>query len=273
MSGEERLTGMETRANMSRANGEPVLEVRELSKSFGAVVAMTDVSISLHRGEILGLIGDNGAGKSTLLECIAGRFQPDSGSIWVDGELVEFKDPMEARNVGIETVHQRLALVEQLDVVENLFLNRELIKTNLLLHSLQWLDRRRMRTEATRILDRLSIKVPSLKEPIGALSGGQRQAVAIGRAVGWAKHIVLLDEPTAALGVRQSEHVLDLVRRLSDQGIGVMLVSHNMPDVLALCHRIVVLRHGRVVAELDNENLTVSVLVEHMTGGSAPATN
>ena len=248
------------------ASQAPVLEVRNLSKSFGGLHALEDVSFELRRGDVLGLLGDNGAGKSTLIRCISGTYRPDRGEILVDGRLVDFHSPDHARASGIETVFQELALVESLDVTSNLFLGRELVAKNALGRAIGWASRRQMERETREILDRLGIKIDSLRTPTGSLSGGQRQAIAVGRAVAWGRHIVLLDEPAAALGVEQAAHVLGLVERLRDHGVATVLVSHNMRHVLDICTRVVVLRHGRKVADEPLAVLTGRDLVARITG-------
>lgn len=247
------------------------LEVRAVSKSFGAVQALSDVSLELHAGEVLGLLGDNGAGKSTLTRCIAGLHQPDAGEILVDGASVRIGNPRRARELGIEAVHQNLALVSQLDVAANLFLNRELRSANPLLRAVGWLDKKTMQAESARILERLQIRIPSADITVDRLSGGQRQAVAIGRAVGWGRHIVLLDEPAAALGVEQSRHVNELIRRLREAGVAVLLISHNMQSVTEVCDRAVVLRHGRKVGDVRIRDVTASDLVALITGAKGRA--
>lgn len=242
----------------------PALEVRSLSKSYGPVQALRDVSLGLYRGEVLGLLGDNGAGKTTLVKCVSGILRPDAGRIFVDGREVRIADPQTARALGIEAVHQGLALVETLDVAGNLFLNRELLTPGL--RWLRWLDKRTMYRESERILAQLQIRVPSVRHPIDRLSGGQRQAVAVGRAVGWGRHIVLMDEPAAALGVEQARHVLELVHRLRDQGVAVLFISHNMQHVIEVCDRAVVLRHGRKVGDVAIREVTARDLVDLITG-------
>ena len=245
----------------------PALELRDLSKSFGAVRAAREVSFAVRRGEVLGLLGDNGAGKTTVVNCISGSYQPDSGVILVDGEPVDIPDPHAARDLGIETVYQDLALVETLDVVSNMFLGRELKLRSRLLKWTGWMDRRRMQHETVENLNRLHINIPSVKSIVAQLSGGQRQAVSVGRAVAWGRHIVLLDEPAAALGVEQTELVLTLIKRLRDQGVAVVLISHNMHDVLEVCDRVVVLRHGTNIGEIDDlSGVTTRDLVDMITG-------
>ncbi len=227
----------------------PALEVRGVSKAYGAVEALSDVSFDLRAGTVLGLIGDNGAGKSTLVKCISGLLRPDSGSILVDGQEIELANPEAARTAGIETVYQELLLVPPLDIATNLFLGRELIAKNRLLRSIGWLDKKQMYNEAAEILQKLRIQVPSIRGAVDNLSGGQRQSVAVGRAVAWGRHIVVMDEPIAALGVRQSEFVLELINTLSSNGVAVVLISHNMQQVLDVCHEVLVLRHGHNVGK------------------------
>ena len=251
----------------SRSNGSVALEVRSLSKSFGAVRAAREVSFEIRRGEVLGLLGDNGAGKTTVVNCVSGGLTPDAGEILIDGSVVSIENPEAAHRLGVETVHQDLSLVDTLDVATNLFLNREHTFRWGLFGWLGWLDRRRMYRESREILDRLSIDIPSVRQPVDKLSGGQRQAVAVGRAVAWGNHIVVLDEPTAALGVEQTRLVLDLIERLKKQGVAVLLVSHNMHDVVQVCDRVVVLRHGMKVGELGSmEGVTPRHLVDMITG-------
>ena len=250
---------------------EPVLQVECLSKSYGGVKALTDVSLELHAGEVLALIGDNGAGKSTLVKCLSGVLAPDSGHIRLNGTEVRIDSPRDAHALGVETVYQDLALVETLDVASNLFLNRELISRRPLLRNLIWLDKRRMYRESEEILRSLRIRVPSVRQEVTHLSGGQRQAIAIGRAVAWGRHIVLMDEPAAALGVTQAEQVLDLVRTLRDQGVAVLFISHNMQQVIDLCDRAVVLRHGRRVADVPIAQSNARDLVDLLTGAASEA--
>lgn len=244
----------------------PVLEVRGISKTFGAVRAVRDVSFELHPGEVLGLLGDNGAGKSTVVGCLAGSQRPDSGQILVDGRPVMIEGPQSARRLGIETVFQDLAIVDTLDVTTNMFLNREILRPPPF-GWLGWMDRRAMHAETQTILDRLHISISSVRQRMDQLSGGQRQSVAVGRAVAWGNRIVLLDEPAAALGVEQTALVLDLIRRLRAENVGVLLISHNMHDVLEVCDRAVVLRHGLKIAQLDDlAGVTPRHLVDVITG-------
>jgi simple sugar transport system ATP-binding protein len=257
----EELSGLESE---TRA----VLEVHGLTKSFDAVKAARGISFELHPGEVLGLLGDNGAGKSTVVSCIAGSLLPDSGVIRVDGREVTIDSPQAARDLGIETVFQDLALVDSLDVTTNMFLNRELVRSGAA-GWLRWMDRGRMHRETREILDRLHIRIDSVRQHISQLSGGQRQSVAVGRAVAWGRHIVLLDEPAAALGVEQTALVLELIKTLRSEGVAVLLISHNMHDVLDVCDRAVILRHGLKVAQLDDlSGVTTRDLVDLITGVS-----
>ena len=244
---------------------DAALEVRGIDKSFGAVQALRQVSFGVRAGEVLGLIGDNGAGKSTLVKCVAGIIKPDAGEILIHDEAVELVSPRDAHDRGIETVHQDLALIETLDVTGNVFLNRELTRRP---RFAGWMDKRSMHLKAKEILEGLHINIPSVRYPINKLSGGQRQAVAVGRAVAWGRRIVLMDEPSAALGVEQSRLVLELIKTLRDRGLVVVLISHNMQEVLDACSRVVVLRHGAAVADIELANVTRQDLVHLITTGA-----
>lgn len=242
------------------------LEVRHLAKSYGLVNAVRDANLQVHAGEVMGLLGDNGAGKSTVVKCISGETSPDSGDILVGGSAVHLTSTADAQRHGIQTVFQDLALVPNLDVAANLFMNRELRATNPILRALGWMDRSGMNQEANQTLSRLGINIPSVRQPVGLLSGGQRQSVAVGRAVAWGRHIVVLDEPTAALGVDQSRLVLELVRRLRDEGVAVILISHNMNEVMQVCDRATIMRHGRTVAQVDIASTDIVSLISLITG-------
>ena len=243
---------------------DAALEVRNIEKSFGAVKALQGVSCGVRAGEVMGLIGDNGAGKSTLINCLAGIIRPDGGQILLGGEEVSISSPLEARQHGIETVHQDLALIDTLDVSGNLFLNREILSGP---RALRWMNKRRMYQEAKEILEGLRINIPSVRNAVEKLSGGQRQAVAVGRSIAWGRRIVLMDEPAAALGVEQARLVLQLITTLRDQGLAVVLISHNIQQVLDVCSRAVVLRHGEAVADLELEGVTGRDLVQLITTG------
>ena len=225
------------RTQEQRNTREPVLSLRGISKHFGAVSALTEIDLDVHAGEVVALVGDNGAGKSTLVKILAGVHQPSSGSITFRDKLVTLADPSAALGLGIATVFQDLALCENLDVVANIFLGREL--------SPYRLDEVSMELKAWTLLNELSARIPSVREPVASLSGGQRQTVAIARSLLLEPKLILLDEPTAALGVAQTAEVLDLIERVRDRGLGVIMISHNMEDVRAVADRIVVLRLGR----------------------------
>jgi len=244
----------------------PILRAVGIWKRFGAVQALQDVSLDLYAREVLGLVGDNGAGKSTLIKILSGVYLPDRGTVELDGRPVRFTSPRDARAMGIETIYQDLALAENIDVAGNIFLGREL---GYGWGVLRVLARHRMEEEASRVLDRLEIVVPSVRTLVRSLSGGQRQAVAIGRAVYWDARIVIMDEPTAALGVRERARVLDLVRRLREGGVAVIMISHSMPDVFAVCDRILVLRRGVKVGERRTAETSEEEIVRLMVGVEA----
>jgi ABC-type sugar transport system ATPase subunit len=244
---------------------EPVLRATDLTKRFGGLTAVNKVSLDVYAGEVLGLVGDNGAGKSTLIKMISGVYGPDEGEIYFAGQKMALRDPREARAVGIETIYQDLALAENLDVAANIFLGREM-KRPFIGHLVQTLDRRKMLTESSSVLDRLDIHVPSLTEQTRNLSGGQRQAVAIARAMYWNAKMMIMDEPTAALGVSEQRKVLSIVRTLREQGVPVIIISHNMQDVFAVADRIVVMRRGRKVGERLAKDTAVDEIVSLMVG-------
>ncbi len=240
---------------------ESVLSLTGVNKRFGAVQALTDVSLEVAPGEVVALVGDNGAGKSTLVKIISGVYAADEGEIVFDGKRVSISGPSEAQRLGIATVFQDLALCDNLDVVANLFLGQEHARATVL-------DEVGMEQEAWRLLRTLSAKIPSVRIPIASLSGGQRQTVAIARSLVGKPKVVMLDEPTAALGVAQTAEVLNLVERLRETGLGVILISHNMADVQAVADRIVVLRLGRNAADFRVEEATTTELVAAITGAS-----
>ena len=246
---------------------QPLLRVDSISKSFGAVKALDNVSLQVRQGEIVGLCGDNGAGKSTLVKIIAGVLQPDSGSVLWDGQLVAIGGPDDSKRLGIETLYQDLGLLDNLDIVANTFLGRELV-SRWLAGLVEVLRNREMTIETKRILSELQIDLGSVREKVQVLSGGQRQAVALGRAVGWGRRLVLLDEPTAALGVRESSQALDLIRRLKDRDVAAILISHNLEHVFAVADRVVVLRQGILRGETDREHLDGDEVVSWITGSS-----
>ena len=239
----------------------PLLELRGINKSFGAVHVLHDVDFVVHPGQVTALVGDNGAGKSTLVKTVAGIYSADSGQRYFDGRPVDIDSPRDAAALGIEVVYQDLALCDNLDLVENMFLGRELVK------GLR-LDEATMEARARETLASLSVRtVKSVRQGVSSLSGGQRQTVAIAKSVLWNSKVVLLDEPTAALGVAQTRQVLDLVRRLADQGLGVVLISHNMVDVVEVADRITTLYLGRVAADVATKDVTRSQVVELITAG------
>lgn len=245
----------------------PLLRCRGIGKRFGGVRALEDVSFDLDGGEVLALAGDNGAGKSTLIKIISGVYHPDEGEILFDGTRMEFDNPRAARDAGIETIYQDLALADNLDVGANVFLGRE--PETRLLGLLPRVDRRRMREAAHEVLETLEIDIPpsKLTEPVRNLSGGQRQAVAIGRAIFWKARLLIMDEPTAALGVPEQRKVRELVHRLRGQGVGIIFISHNLQDIMAVADRILVLRRGRKVGELARAEATGDEIVRLMVGG------
>ena len=244
----------------------PALSVRNMSKAFRAVQALDGVSLDVHRGWVTALLGDNGAGKSTLVKCIAGVYQPDSGTVSIDGVTHRISSPDVARTLGVETVHQNLSLIDGLNVVENLFLNREHTRGGRLGARIGLLHKKRMHLECQSTLARLDISIPSLRRPVGLLSGGQRQAIAIGRAVAWGQRIVLLDEPAAALGVEQAQRVVDLILALREAKVAILLITHNMDRVTQVCDNAVILRQGRKAAEVEVSQVTKDDLVAFITG-------
>jgi D-xylose transport system ATP-binding protein len=243
----------------------PTLELRGISKSFGSVRALTDVDFEVRAGEVMALVGDNGAGKSTLIQCVAGIHPIDRGEILFDGKPVHIRGPRDAAELGIEIVYQDLALADNLDVVQNMYLGREE-------HDwLQRLDETTMERRTAETMKTLAVTtIGSIRQPVARLSGGQRQSVAVARAVMWNSKVVILDEPTAALGVIQTRQVLDLVKRLAEQGLAVVIISHNLPDVFEVATRITVLRLGRNVVVLERGKATQDEVVRAITFG-APA--
>ena len=241
----------------------PILELRGISKSFGAVQALYEVDFHVSAGEVMALVGDNGAGKSTLIKCIAGIYSFDSGDVLFEGEAVSIHGPKDAARLGIEVVYQDLALADNLDVVQNMFLGREEVTG-----PLRSLDELTMEKRANDTLATLSVTtINSVRQTVAGLSGGQRQSVAVAKAVMWNSRVVILDEPTAALGVAQTRQVLDLVKRLGQQGLAVVLVSHNLYDVFEVADSITVLRLGQNVAEYKRSEVTQPQVVEAITAG------
>jgi len=241
----------------------PLLELRHITKTFGSVQALTDVDFEVRSGEVMALVGDNGAGKSTLIKCVAGTHTPDGGEIMFEGEEVHVHGPKDSARLGIEVVYQDLALCDNLDVVQNIYLGREE-------HNwLQVLREPAMEQRTAETLKSLAVTtIRSIRQPVATLSGGQRQSVAVAKAVQWNSKLVILDEPTAALGVAQTEQVLALVRRLAEQGLAVVIISHNLPDVFETANRITVLRLGRNVGLYEREKTTPEEVVHAITAGA-----
>jgi D-xylose transport system ATP-binding protein len=261
------MTTATAEAREREAARVPVIEVRGAVKRFGAVTALDGVDLEAYPGEVVAILGDNGAGKSTLMRCLSGADRLDAGSVEIDGIPVSINVPADARELGIETVYQDLALFDNLRPTENFYAGRELAGPSWLPRSLRVLKRRRM-TESTReVLDRLQVVIPDLNGAVGLMSGGQRQAIAVSRAAAFASKIVILDEPTAALGVRESRRVLDLVLRLRDEAKTVLVVSHAMDHVMEVADRAIVLRRGRKVGELVPSSETYGQIVSLIVGG------
>jgi D-xylose transport system ATP-binding protein len=240
----------------------PLLQLRGISKSFGSVQALTDVDFEVRSGEVMALVGDNGAGKSTLIKCVAGIHPADSGETLFDGKVVHVHGPKDAAQLGIEVVYQDLALCDNLDVVQNMYLGRE---------AHDWLYRLKepvMEQSTAETLKSLAVTtIRSIRQPVATLSGGQRQSVAVAKAVQWNSRLVILDEPTAALGVAQTRQVLDLVKRLADKGLAIVLISHNLHDIFEVATRITVLRLGRDIAVYEREHTTQETVVHAITAG------
>jgi D-xylose transport system ATP-binding protein len=243
----------------------PILELHEISKRFGAVQALSNVDFEVYAEEVIGLVGDNGAGKSTLVKVISGTYRPDSGRYIFEGHEVTINNPGEATSLGIQTVYQDLALCENLDVVANLYLGREQMRP-MVPGMLEVIDEVEMEQKATQFVKELHVNIPSIRSRVATLSGGQRQSVAVARAVMWNSKVVLLDEPTAALGVEQTRQVKDLIVRLREKGLGIVVISHNLVDVFDVSDRIIVLRLGRRVATFDTHGSNPEQVVAAITG-------
>ena len=256
---------------MADETPQPLLEARNIEKHFGRVIALRDANFSLRPNEVHALVGDNGAGKSTLIKILSGVHQPDGGELLLDGRRVTIANPREARALGIETVYQDLALADHLDAAGNLFLGREELRPP----PLSWfglLDKKAMRSRTQEEMRRLKIGIQSVDEPVLSLSGGQRQAVAVARAIAWGHRVVIMDEPTAALGVRESAMVLELIKEVRSHGITVIMISHNLPEVFAVADRITVLRLGRTITTLETAKTSLDAVVGMMTGALQVAT-
>jgi len=244
---------------------EPILSVRKVTKRFGGLTAVKQVSWDIYPGEVVALLGDNGAGKSTLIKCISGVYSAEEGEIYFEGKLTHFSRPIDARREGIETIYQDLALANNLDVGANIFLGRE-AKHRYLGGLVKTLDERFMLEQSKAALDNLEIHFPTLTQPIESLSGGQRQAVAIARAVYWDAKLMIMDEPTNNLGVPEQQKVLELIRRLRDRGVPVILITHTLPDVFAVSDRLMVMHRGRKVTEKRTASTSTQELVQYMVG-------
>jgi ABC-type sugar transport system ATPase subunit len=245
---------------------QPVLEARHITRHFGAVIALADASLSLRPREVLGLVGDNGAGKSTLLKILSGILNPSGGEIFIDGRPVQLRRAQDAMDAGIETVYQDLALVDTMTAYQNVYLGREELSPNPLARLFSLVDDRTMRKRAREVLDSLKVKVPSINVSVKGMSGGQRQCLAIARALLWGRRIVILDEPTAALGVRESEQVLEVIRDLRQHDVSVIVVSHNMQQLMSIADRITVMRLGRTIATRTVADTKVAEIVGLITG-------
>ena len=251
---------------MSSQQPTPVLEARGLVKRYGNVVALDGADFALYPGEILAVIGDNGAGKSTLIKALSGALIPDEGQIFLDGQQVHFHSPIDARHHGIETVYQDLAVAPALNIVENMFLGREVRRLGILGSVFRMLDKKRMLNDATTYMQDLQFRIQSMNQKVETLSGGQRQGVAVARSAAFAQHVIIMDEPTAALGVKESGMVLNLIQKIRERGLPVIIISHNMPHVFELADRIHIQRHGRRVAVVRPQDHRMSEVVAIMTG-------
>ncbi len=247
-----------------------VMQAKGLVKRYGQVTALDGADFELRAGEILAVIGDNGAGKSSLIKCLSGATVPDAGEILLDGQRIHFKTPIDARRAGIETVYQDLAVAPAMSIAENLFLGREIRRSGFAGQVLRMLDKKRMLQESIERMNDLKVGIRSMTQAVETLSGGQRQCVAVSRAAAFAQHVVIMDEPTAALGVKEGNMVLELIRRVRDKGLPVVLISHNMPHVFEIADRIHVARLGKRAAVLNPKNISMSDTVAVMTGAMKP---
>jgi fructose transport system ATP-binding protein len=251
-------------------NPKLVLQAKGLVKRYGQVTALDGADFELRAGEILAVIGDNGAGKSSLIKALSGATIPDEGELLLDGKPIHFRSPIDARRAGIETVYQDLAVAAAMTIAENLFLGRELRRPGFLGNVLRMLDKKKMLQESIARMQELKVGIRSMTQAVETLSGGQRQCVAVGRAAAFAQHVVIMDEPTAALGVKEGNMVLELIRRVRDRGLPVVLISHNMPHVFEVADRIHVARLGKRAAVLDPKKISMSDTVAVMTGALPP---
>lgn len=257
---------------MTPSSASPlVIQAKGLVKRYGQVTAIDGADFELRAGEIMAVIGDNGAGKSSLIKCLAGATIPDEGEIYLDGTKVHFKSPIDARRSGIETVYQDLAVAPAMTIAENLFLGREIRRPGFLGSVLQMLDKKRMLEESIERMNDLKVGIRSMAQAVETLSGGQRQCVAVARAAAFAQHVVIMDEPTAALGVKEGNMVLELIRRVRDKGLPVILISHNMPHVFEIADRIHIARLGKRAAIVNPKTISMSDTVAVMTGAKEVA--
>jgi fructose transport system ATP-binding protein len=256
---------------MNTATNSPQIVMRAtgLIKRYGQVIALDGADFELRAGEILAVIGDNGAGKSSLIKCLSGATIPDEGQIELDGQVIHFKSPIDARRAGIETVYQDLAVAPAMTIAENLFLGRELRRPGILGSWLGMIDKKRMLEESISRMNDLKVGIRSMTQAVETLSGGQRQCVAVGRAAAFAQHVVIMDEPTAALGVKEGNMVLELIRRVRDKGLPVVLISHNMPHVFEVADRIHIARLGKRAAVVNPKKISMSDTVAVMTGAKS----
>jgi ABC-type sugar transport system ATPase subunit len=266
---EHAMTGIDLAGSVPQAAtpvGAPVLEARHMVRRFGAVVALADASLALRRHEVLGLVGDNGAGKSTLLKILSGVLPADDGAIFLEGREIQIRRAQDAMDAGIETVYQDLALVDTMSAYQNVYLGREPLAKAWPLRLLNLVDDRAMRRRSREVLEALAVKIPSINVSVKGMSGGQRQCLAIARAILWGRRIVILDEPTAALGVRETGQVLDVIRDLRNHDVSVIVVSHNMQQLMEVADRITVMRLGRTIATRVVKDTKVSEIVGLITG-------
>lgn len=247
-----------------------VMQAKGLVKRYGQVTALDGADFELRAGEILAVIGDNGAGKSSLIKCLSGATIPDEGEIILDGQPIVFRSPLDARRAGIETVYQDLAVAPAMTIAENLFLGREILRPGFMGRVLRMIDKKKMLDESIARMQDLKVGIRSMVQPVETLSGGQRQCVAVSRAAAFAEHVVIMDEPTAALGVKEGNMVLELIRRVRDKGLPVVLISHNMPHVFEIADRIHVARLGKRAAVLNPKTISMSDTVAVMTGAMKP---
>ena len=253
------------------SNAPIVMQAKGLVKRYGQVTALDGADFELRAGEILAVIGDNGAGKSSLIKALSGATIPDEGEVFLDGKPIHFRSPIDARRAGIETVYQDLAVAPAMTIAENLFLGRELRRPGLLGSVFQMIDKKRMLEESIARMNDLKVGIRSMNQAVETLSGGQRQCVAVARAAAFAEHVVILDEPTAALGVKEGNMVLELIRRVRDKGLSVILISHNMPHVFEIADRIHIARLGKRAAVVDPKHISMSDTVAVMTGAKSAA--